>query len=129
MTTYTNYKIGTTSGSMIDLGVEVGASVRAPKSDPVKYSQYIPLADGSVRGLGWQYTEWKFAVLTAAERDILRAFCSGASASVYIVTRTQENSDEFKLYQASMIWPQEERRDFLRRPDFTLKFNKMVEVT
>jgi len=125
---YTNYQIGLTTGSMIDLGTEIiGATLPAPKADPVLHSQYIQLADGSMRGLGWYNVEWNFGILTPAQRTILRTFCPYpyASYQVYIVTRTHE-ADAFARFMGWMIWPQEEKRDFLRRQNFVLKFNKLV---
>jgi hypothetical protein len=130
MTTYYNYQLGLSGGSMINLGVEVaGATVPAPKADPVRFSQYIPLADGSTRGLGWYYVDWKFGILSAAQRTILRTYCPAGYASypVYMVTRTQEG-DAFGLFSAWMVWPQQEARDYLRRPNFTLRFNRMVAL-
>ena len=125
--TLTNYAIGLTSGSMLQLGVEVGSTVAAPKADPVLHSQYIPLADGSTRGLGWYFVDWQFGFITAAQRTILRVYCPYPQASklVYIVTRTHE-ADAFALFTGYMVWPQNEKRDFLNRPGFTLRFNNLV---
>jgi len=124
--TLTNYQIGLTSGSMVDLGIEVGAAIRAPKADPVGYSQYMPVADGTTRGLGWMYVDWVFGSLTPAMRDLLKAYCPGASNNVYITTRSQDSSNSFQKYSAIMIWPQEEKRDYLYRLNLVIRFNKLV---
>lgn len=103
--------------------------VPAPKSAFVDYSQYLPLGDGTVRGSGWATGEWRWGYLEQAERGDLRAYCTGASNSVYIRTRENDTSDQYGYYSCTVIWPQEEEKDHFYRPDFVLRFQKLVEVT
>ena len=43
--------------------------------------------------------------LLSAEKNQLRVFCPGASATVFIKTRINTNADEYKVFQAVMIMP------------------------
>jgi hypothetical protein len=127
--TITNYQIGLSTGSMVNLGIEVGGILLpAPKGDPVIYSQPTQLADGSIRGLGWMNVDWNFGYLTPSQRDSFRAYVPIGQASnlIYMATRSLDNNNAFVLYQAWCIWPFPEKRDFLYRPDFILKWQRLI---
>lgn len=121
-TGYVNFMIGTSLVGMTDL-MALSRLVAYPKSTFVPWSKPVTLGDGTVRGLGWKTIEWSWKIISPAQVEKLRSFCSGASAEVYIVSR-QNVADAFMAYKAVMIWPQEER-DFLRRTDFTIKFQRL----
>lgn len=127
MTLY-SYEIGSTA-STTNLE-SLSTPITATKSTFHPYSVMLPLGDGTVRGAGWPTAEWRWGFLSQAQRDALRAFCSGASASVYIRTRINDTSDAYKYFTATIIWPIEsEERDAGRRLDFVIQFQKMVEYT
>lgn len=124
-----NYEIGTTYVGMENLG-DLTVPVPAPKGDFVDYSRRVDLGDGTVRGLGFAVGYWRWNNgLTRAQRDQLKAFCSGASASVYIRTRKNDSEDAYSYYTAVMVWPQEEDREWGWRKDFTIEFRNCVVYT
>lgn len=107
--------------------LETDLGLPAPRGYPfANYSQPITLGDGSVRGAGWKTVDWTWDFLSRAHRDILRAYCPGASAEVVIRTRTVDSADSYAYYRAQMIWPQAEDPQAGRRLDFTLKFQRMT---
>lgn len=130
-----SYEIGTARGSMTNLE-SLATPVRPPKFSYEPYSKPLPLGNGTIRGGGWPKTKWHWDQLTAAERDQLRTFCSGASAQVYIRTRVNANStspaqvDQYKYFSAVMIWPNPEgdREMGGLRMNFEIQFQAMVEV-
>jgi hypothetical protein len=70
------------------------------------YTNYVKLGDGTIRGVGWSATEWYFALLTTAQRNVLAAYCTAASAQVYITTPDIDGT--FITYLAVMSLPEEE---------------------
>jgi len=104
------------------------AGFPAPKGVFQPYTIALPLEDGGVRGGGWKKAVWKWSFVTQAQRDTLRAYCPGASADVYIKTRTVDNADAYAIYSAKMLWPgpDPEQRDALRRIDFELTFQALI---
>ena len=126
--TLRNYSIGTTLGGITNLE-SLSPAVRPPKSSYKPYSQPIELGNGTVRGAGWATAAWTWNAITRAERDKLRSFCSGASAEVYIRTRTNESTDNYKYFSAVMVWPADEAKDADLRLNFVIEFRRLVEVT
>ncbi len=90
------------------------------------FTQAVTLGDGSVRGAGWKAAEWKWGFVTRAQRDILRAYCPGASAEVFISTRSVDSSDAYGVFRARMLWPQQEEPQAGRRLDFSIKFQGLI---
>ena len=123
-----SYQIGTTYGNLTNLE-SLTTPVDAPKSTFVPYSQYIQLGDGTVRGSGWATAEWRWGYMSQAQRNQLRTYCTGASASVYINTRKNDTSDAYQVYTATMIWPQEEEKELGKRIDLVIRFVNMVEYS
>lgn len=121
------YMIGSTQVGMTNLE-SLTTPVHPPKSSFVPYTTGYDLGDGSVRGSGWVAATWTWNVISQAERDQLRIFCTGASANVFIKTRCNDSNDAYKTYQAVMIWPQEEARDARRRTSFVIQFRALIEV-
>lgn len=125
MTQY-SYRIGTTLGGLTNVE-SLTVPLPPPRSTYTPYSEQIDLGDGTIRGAGWAQASWNWGFLTQAQRDQLRTFCPGASASVYISTRTTDSADVYDDFTAVMIWPQAEERDSKQvRPDFTVQFRKLV---
>jgi len=123
------YEIGTTYVGMKNLG-SLTVPVPAPKGDFVDYSRRVNLGDSTVRGLGYARGFWRWNDgLERTQRDQLKAFCSGASAAVFIRTRRNDNSDEYKYYTTVMIWPEEEEREWGWRKDFVIEFRNCVVYT
>jgi hypothetical protein len=108
------------------LNVETDLGLPAPRGIFTPYTQPVVLGNGLVRGAGWKTAEWRWGFITRAQRQTLRAYCAGASANVYIKTRTVDNSDAYVIYNANLIWPQQEEPQAGRRLDFILKFQGLV---
>jgi hypothetical protein len=122
-----SYKIGATHESLTSLS-SLEEAVPEPKSNYKPHSRYLDLGDGTVRGAGWAEAEWRWSVLpTRAQRDQLKAYCSGASAEVYIQTRTNDGEDAFDEFTAIMIWPEDEDKVYSTRRDFVIRFRKLEE--
>lgn len=120
-------EIGTTYGGMTNIE---SLTVPLPNMQSFykPYAQVTDLGSGETKGLGSPQTEWKWNLLTRAQRDQLRQFCTGSSATVYIRTRINDNTDEYLDFRAIMIWPLEEERFARKRMDFTIVFKHMVAV-
>lgn len=116
-----NYEIGTTGPGLANLA-SLTPPVPEPKSNFQDSSRYVTLGDGSVRGLGWVAAEWRWTFITRATRDELKTFCAGASAAVFIRTRTNETIDAYEYYSATMIWPIAEEKSYSKRMDFLVRF-------
>jgi len=119
-----SYQIGTTEGGMATLDT---LYLRDPQPAPAHYSEYIELLDGTVRGVGWLQAEWRWSVLSTTDIASLRAFCTGSSAAVYIVTPDADGA--FVSYTAIMSMPQipeVHHGDYFE--DFAIAFTKLVEI-
>jgi hypothetical protein len=117
------YKIGTTLVGMVTLA---SLGVPDPKSTYEPYSEQLELGNGKIRGGGFPTATWHWGFLKQAWRDALRAYCTGASASIFIETRITDTSDAYDQFSVVIVWPQEEERDAFRRLDFTLEFRQLV---
>jgi hypothetical protein len=123
------YAIGLSSGSMTLLSA-LSTPVDQPKGDYMPYSAEQVLVSGLVRGTGLPVDTWHWDVLPREQRDMLRTFCPGKSAQVYITTKTKDMTDSYHTFQAIMVWPTDkEVRDVQRRTDFAIKFQSMVFIS
>jgi hypothetical protein len=132
------YMIGTTYGGLTALS-SLATPVRLPKYSYMEYSKPLPLGSGLVRGGGWATAEWHWDVISAAERDMLKTFCTGASAFVYIMTRRNVNTgsgsalvvDSYLPFYCVMVFPVPQgERDFTGiRKDFTIKFHALIDAS
>jgi hypothetical protein len=125
MTLY-SYQIGTTYGGLTNVE-SLSTPVQPPRSTPPDYSQPIPLASGGVRGAGWLRCTWSWDILSQAEYNKLRTFCTGKSASVYINTR--KDAGTYQVYTATLVWPEQPRRDSGRVLGLVLEFQDLEEYS
>jgi hypothetical protein len=118
-------------------GLVTLASILIPNPFPVYKTgvNSIKLGDNSARTLGAPVVIWQWGFITQAQRDILRAYCPGASAQVYIITPTTENVSSVpnasQRYQGVMIWPAPntpEAPQAGRRLEFAIQFRQLVSV-
>jgi hypothetical protein len=122
-----NFMIGLTSGSMVNLNA-LATPIDDPKSTFQPYADKVKLVSGLYRGIGFPTATWLWDITTRPMRDMLRAFCPGQSAWVYIRTRTMDTADSYANYLAVMVWPiQDEARDAERRTTLTIKFENMIQ--
>jgi ABC-type proline/glycine betaine transport system substrate-binding protein len=122
------YKIGTTLLGMTNIE-SMTVPVPNPQTFFKLYAEIVTLGDGSSFGRGFPQVEWKWNLLTRAQRDQLRAYCAGTSAAVYVRTRTNDSADAYKNYLAIMHWPLEEEKYATKRMDLNILFTQMVEQT
>jgi len=95
----------------------------------------IKLGDRSARYLGAPNVSWNWGFVQNAERDILRTYCTGASASVYIWTPTIENvgtvPNAAQRFLAQLWWPDPDTPEDPqtgRRLNFVLNFYDLQSV-
>jgi len=123
-----DFKIGTTSSTT---NIEaLATSLPVPRAPFSPYQKTAIAASGLTIGKGFPSCQWIFSMLTAAQRTQLRVFCTGASATVYIRTMTNE-ADAYANYQAIMHWPESELRDPSKRHDrleLKINFTHLVAV-
>lgn len=126
----TDFKIGTTSGGKVTL-----ASLSIPNPHPVWKDAVskVKLGNNAARYLGAPVLEWHWGFLTAAQRDTLRTYCTGASADVFITTPTTNKSGGVSNvavnYEAQMWWPSPETPEDPqtgRRLEFVLTFKQLT---
>jgi hypothetical protein len=108
----------------------IGAAVnlKAPHGIFKPAVDSINLGNGLARSIGRPVAAWSWGFLTQAQRNILRAFCTGKSARVYITTRVNDSSDVYVTYDAVMLWPDEEKKFATRRTDFILEFRDLIAL-
>jgi len=100
-----------------------------PRSVFRDFADVVTAASGRSYGRGLPTCKWIFSVLTSAQRQQLKTFCSGKSAVVYI--RTLANDDVYYNYRAIMHWPVEEERDPSKRRDrleFEIEFTHLEKL-
>jgi hypothetical protein len=120
------FKIGTTLVGMTLL-TELDTPIPGPRPAWAKFGEAVDLGDASRRGFGLPWATWTWDVLSKAQRDQLRTFCSGASAQIYIRTYKRDASEVWANYLVQMIWPDEEEYDRGSVVNFVLLFRDMVE--
>jgi hypothetical protein len=122
-----SYQIGTSAGTKATLAT---LSVVDPKSSYKPGAQRVRLTSGGSRDIGYPQAVWRWGFITQAQRNALRAYCTGASATVYITTRVNDTistaADAYDDFQAIMHWPEEEDREAFRRIGFELTFTNLV---
>ena len=122
------FEIGTTV-STTNLE-SLSTKVIPPKSTFTPYTSVQTMDDGHDVGIGAPTASWKWTELFQTHRDMLRKFCPGASATVFIRTYTKDNAMAPRRYQAVMHWPvMTEETDTGRRMDFEIKFTDLVTPT
>ena len=127
-----DYKIGATVDAMTNIE-DLITFFPAPKSKFFPFSSYAMLANKTKIGIGRPTAEWHWGFLRNVDvdlfRDTLREYCENASDIVFIKTQTNENENEYAVFQATMLWPEEENNDASRRIDFTVKFINLIPAT
>lgn len=118
--------VNTTGTNGYALLSTIAPIAKEPEWSYTKYSREEILGDGTVRGAGYPIAEWHFGYLTQSEYEALRAYCTGKSASIYVVTKTDENT--YGTYSATMVWPDNIRWQNSKAIDVTFKFMKLEAV-
>lgn len=123
-----DYQIGATAETMVNLETLFVSTrgIFTAHADPVDYSKPTRRGNGSVQGNGWLQTVWHFDYLSLTHYNLLKAYCTGLSADVFIKTR--KNDGTFAVYTATMLWPEKEpeRASSAVVQDITINFIKLV---
>ena len=123
-----DFKIGTTQANMTNVEA-LATPLPVPRSVFRDFADVVTAASGRSYGRGLPTCKWIFSVLTSAQRQQLKTFCSGKSAVIYI--RTLANDDVYYNYRAIMHWPVEEERDPSKRRDrleFEIEFTHLEKL-
>lgn len=120
-----SFEIGLTQATMVNLEA-LSTPVTPPAWTWAPYSSEIDLWDGSKKGMGSPVATWSWGFLKKAQRAMLKTFCAGRSAQVYIKTYKADRTTA--VYRAVMVWPAEEEDTAERTLDFTLEFRRMVAI-
>ena len=117
------YQIATTLPGLATLE---SLGVTVPRSEYQPYTEAVSLGDGTVRGAGAPFAKWLWDYLPQDQRDILRTYCTDASAEIYIETRTVDTLDVWDQFSAVMVWPTQEQRENFVRLEFAIEFRYLV---
>jgi len=120
-----DFEIGTTLEEMTNVE-QLAEPLPAPRSTYQDYSALVQLGSGASIGQGFPTATWTFGTLTTAQRDQLKSFCTGASATVYIQTKLSSEdggADEYAVFSAIMSWPfPEPGRAYSMRNNYVIEF-------
>jgi hypothetical protein len=122
--------------SILKIGTSVGAlaafdALATPVKDPATVSMYPyaetkRLGDGTYTGRGKPYCVLYWKNIIRAQRDQLRTFCTGASASVYFTLPTNDSNLTVANYLGIMVWPVTEKYYLNIITDFTININYLI---
>jgi len=126
MATLAEFSIGPSVVGLVNLE-SLTIPVKPPKSFFQQGGKLLSLGSLKTKWVGKPQAIWRWGILSRSQRDQLRTFCTDASTSLYIRTRTNDTVDQYKNYLCNILWPPGEDRDFTRRVDFVLRFNNMIE--
>ena len=104
-----------------------------PDSSYIPHSEVVKSLNGLAYARGYPSAVWHWDIITDENRAILRDFCPGASAEVYISTRTNEidvsGNEVFIDCLAIMNWPTgEEDQQVDKTLGLDITFTHLVEV-
>lgn len=98
-----------------------------PLTNFQEFSQSANRADGLASGLGWSLIAWRWGFMTLTDRAILKAYCTGKSAQVYIAS--PKNDGTTGTFRAVMIWPDTESINNDITNDLQISFRVLEEIT
>lgn len=122
-----SFEIGTTYETMTNIE-SLATPLPVPQATYQDGMERVMLASGGVRWLGAPMATWIFPEMTEAQRDMLRSFCSGPSATVYVSTRTNASGSVFDDFVAVMLWPDAEEHKAGLVFDVQIKFQFLETV-
>jgi len=120
-----DFEIGTTEEGMTNIEI-LTEPLDPPKSEFLPYARIVNLGNGGKRGVGFPVAIWNFPLMTLEQRDQLKIFCPDASAAVFI--RTKKNDDSYAVFEAVMIWPENEDRWYGIKRNYQILFRNLIEV-
>lgn len=96
-----------------------------PAHEFLPASEEVIKPNGGSSLVGWIQCTWHWGFITKAEIDILKTFCPGKSAPVYL--RTLDDDDDWVNYFGQMNWPGKITYQNQKAVDFTIIFRALVE--
>ncbi len=125
----TEMKLGTYAGGTA--GMTAFSAMSTPLKEPAS-TMYMPyqtnerMASAVTVGRGYKSVSMYWQALTRAQRDQLRTFCTGASASVYCYIPTNDTNQTFATFQGTMVWALNERWRQNILQDLTIEIINLV---
>ena len=130
-----DFQLATFAGGTAGLATLARLGIFNPHPIWIPGVSVAQLGNNQARLLGAPTVVWGWGFLPGDQRDILRAYCPGASADVFIVSPTSEVvsgvGDASQRYQAIMVWPSPgtpEDPNTNRRLQFSITFRQLVGV-
>lgn len=118
-------KIGTTLGGLVDLDdPSFGSDIRLPIMFFKPWVATANLGNGMARALGRPVAAWSWYGIPYQQRDQLKTYCTGKSARVFIQTQEVKCGDQWAIYEAVMLWPDDESQ--IGSPEFRIEFRDLV---
>jgi len=131
-----SFQIGTSLVGMVNIE-SLTTPLPVPRAPFNPYARLVMASSGRSIGQGLATCQWIFSRLTPDQRQQLRGFCAGSSATVYIITMTNEAdvghsvaSDAYMPFRGVMHWPEEKREPsrLHDRLEFTITFTHLVPL-
>lgn len=130
------FEIGTTYAGRVNVETLSTTPNMAPAARYFTYADVVPTGENGAYGRGSAIIEWHWDGFIPSDMFVaLRAICTGASASVYIRSRTERGapttSTDYTYYTAKMIWPDEKSYEYRdgKYTGFILTFHNPVVYT
>lgn len=127
----TEMKLGTYAGGTAGMTAfsAMGTALKEPASTLyMPYQTNERMASAVTVGRGYKSVTMYWNSLTRPQRDMLRTFCTTASASVYCYIPTNDSNQTFATFQGTMVWPLNERWRQNILQDFTIEIIKLVSA-
>ncbi len=128
-----DFRIATLDAGLGALATLASLGIPNPRPIYLPGVESIDLGNYGVRIMGAPYLTWTWGFLSQTNRDILRTYCPGGSADVYITSITTENigsvPNAAQDFLSKMIWPppsSPESPQAGRRLEFSLVFRQLV---
>ena len=120
-----DFEIGTTEMDMENVEL-LTTPLDPPKSEYMPYSRTVNKGNHGKRGVGFPFAVWTFPIMTLEQRDQLKEFCPDASGTVYI--RTKLNDDTYAVFEATMIWMENEPRWYGHKQNYQILFRGLILI-
>jgi len=115
------YAVGTSIANMVTFDL---LGIIAPFQDAyVPFTVETPAHDALVYGHGFEATVLRWGFISQAQRNTLKSYCPGKSATVYV--RVRDDDWQWVYVKANMIWQEEQPPD----NGFILDFSVVLIVT
>lgn len=97
------------------------------------FAEVVPTLGGGDHGRGFPLAIWQWKGLGNVSRKLLRTYCTGQSARVYISTPTNEDDSSgdpvYSNFLCTMHWPAgQEEKDVRHTLDLDIRFTHLESV-